>query len=66
MILCERQIEEYIAMKKQFLLYLLVLLGFGVAAGVCKQYTLAAVELGITFLLLLVHLLHLTKQVQTA
>ena len=38
-------------------LYLLVLLGFGVAAGVCKQYTLAAVELGITFLLLLVHLL---------
>ena len=37
-------------------LYLLALLGFGVAAGICKQYTLAAVELGITLLLLMIHL----------
>lgn len=39
-------------------LYLLVLLAFGIAAGIFGQYALAAVELLITLLLLLVHLLY--------
>ena len=39
-------------------LYLLVLLGFGVVAGIFGQYALAAVELLITLALLVVHLLY--------
>ena len=38
-------------------LYLLTLLGFGIAAAICQYYTLALVELGVTALLLIVHLL---------
>ena len=39
-------------------IYLLALLGFGVAAGIFGQYALAAVELLITLALLVVHLLY--------
>lgn len=39
-------------------LYLLVLLGFGIAAALLEYYILAGVELGITLLLLVIHLMY--------
>ena len=41
-------------------MFFLVLMGFGIAAALLENYILAGVEIGITLLLLIVHLMHKT------